>query len=199
MSRFYVHLFGDYPRCVDPVWFGRGAGAGVPPLCGDEVWLLPFRDEPQRAGAPEQGRTDQAGAAAAAARQDLPHLLQVAVTDRKERRDQAKPGGAKPGHEGHSRTLNPDPDEVVAHRPGQCSCCGEALAADLPAEIVSVSEEIELPEVMLLVTQHQQLAVRCPACGTRVVAPVPHAAVGTPFGPHLHADVTGPGRPTTAP
>jgi transposase len=55
-------------------------------------------------------------------------------TGRKERREQAKPGGAKPGHEGHSRTLSSDPDEVVAHRPGQCPCCGGALTADLPAE-----------------------------------------------------------------
>src|SRR4051795_7024286 len=30
-------------------------------------------------------------------------------TDRKERREQARPGGAKPGHEGHSRTLAPHP------------------------------------------------------------------------------------------
>ena len=27
------------------------------------------------------------------------------ATDRKERREQAKPGGAKPGHEGHSRVM----------------------------------------------------------------------------------------------
>jgi transposase len=108
-------------------------------------------------------------------------------TDRKEQRDQAKPGGAKPGHEGYRRTLSPDPDEVVAHRPGQCSCCGGALTADLPAEIVSVSERIELPEVTPGVTQHQRLAVRCPSCGTRVVAPAPREARGTPFGPRLHA------------
>ena len=29
------------------------------------------------------------------------------ATDRKEQRDQAKPGGAKPGHEGHSRGVGP--------------------------------------------------------------------------------------------
>jgi hypothetical protein len=33
-------------------------------------------------------------------------------TDRKERREQAKPGGAKPGHEGHSRKLCETPDAV---------------------------------------------------------------------------------------
>ncbi|ACL62412.1 IS66-like element ISMno3 family transposase [Methylobacterium nodulans] len=108
-------------------------------------------------------------------------------TDRKERREQAKPGGAKPGHEGHSRVSSQIPDEVVAHRPGHCSCGGGVLAPDLPAEIVSLSERIELPEVAPVVTQHQQLAVRCLACGARVLAPVPQAARGTPFGPRLHA------------
>ncbi len=31
-------------------------------------------------------------------------------TDRKERRAQSRPGGAKPGHEGHKRRLTADPD-----------------------------------------------------------------------------------------
>ena len=39
------------------------------------------------------------------------------ATDRKEQREQSKPGGAKPGHEGHSRVLSDDPDAVVEHRP----------------------------------------------------------------------------------
>ena len=99
-------------------------------------------------------------------------------TDRKEQREHSKPGGAKPGHEGHSRVMSATPDEVVEHRPDRCSGCGAALTADLPAETVSVHEQIELPEVKPLVTHHRRLAVRCPACGTRVVAPVPEAAAG---------------------
>ena len=63
-------------------------------------------------------------------------------------------------------------------------------ACDLAGRDVSVHERIELPEVEPLVTQHRRLAVRCPACGTRVVAPVPEAARGTPFGPRLHAVAT---------
>jgi transposase len=55
-------------------------------------------------------------------------------TDRKERRDQARPGGAKPGHEGHSRIISVTPDEVVEHRPARCSCCSAILMADLPGE-----------------------------------------------------------------
>src|ERR1700712_2148601 len=111
-------------------------------------------------------------------------------TDRKERREQAKPGGAKPGHEGHSRVMSEDPDAVVEHRPDHCACCGGALHEDLSAAVVSVSERIELPAVMPVVTQHRRLAVQCPTCGARVVAPVPEAARGTPFGPRLHAVAT---------
>src|ERR671920_507400 len=111
-------------------------------------------------------------------------------TDRKEQRERSKPGGVKPGHEGHSRVIGETPDEVVEHRPGQCSGCGATLAADLPAEVVSVHERVELPEVKPLITLHRRLAVCCSACGTRVVVPRPAAAQGTPFGPRLHAVAT---------
>ena len=112
------------------------------------------------------------------------------ATDRKERREQSKPGGAKPGHEGHSRAISDDPDAVVEHRPDRCLCCSGALHGALSAEIVSVSERIELPEVAPIITHHRRLVVQCPTCGTRVVAPVPEAARGTPFGPRLHAVAT---------
>jgi transposase len=111
-------------------------------------------------------------------------------TDRKEQRERSKPGGAKPGHEGHSQIISATPDEVVDHRPDQCSCCGAALMADLPAETISLHEQIDLPEVKPLLTHHRRLSVCCPACGTRVVAPVPEAARGTAFGPRLHAVAT---------
>ena len=68
-------------------------------------------------------------------------------TDRKERREQSKPGGAKPGHEGHSRAMSETPDEVVEHRPDCCACCGGGLPIDLPADLVSTFERIDLPPV----------------------------------------------------
>jgi transposase len=111
-------------------------------------------------------------------------------TDRKEQRERSKPGGAKPGHEGHSRIISDTPDEVVEHRPGRCSCCAAVLMADLPSETVSIHEQVDLPEVKPLIMQHLRLAVPCPTCGTRVVAAVPEAARGTPFGPRLHAVAT---------
>src|SRR3712207_6883181 len=52
-------------------------------------------------------------------------------TDRKERREQARPGGAKPGHEGHSRTLAQDPDRVIEHRPACCPDRSEEHTSEL--------------------------------------------------------------------
>src|SRR3954465_1501424 len=92
-------------------------------------------------------------------------------TDRKAQRERAKPGGAKPGHEGHSRIISPTPDEVVEYRPDRCSCCSAVLMAVLPGETITLHEQIALPAVKPRVTQHRRLAVNCPACGTRVVAP----------------------------
>ena len=110
--------------------------------------------------------------------------------DRKEQRETSKPGGARPGHEGQSRRLSQTADRVVNHRPNQCPCCRAALGSDLPIEVVSLHDRIDLPQVKPEVERHQRLAVRCPACGTQVVAAVPPAIRGTPFGPRLHAVAT---------
>jgi transposase len=111
-------------------------------------------------------------------------------TDRKAQREAAKPGGAKPGHEGQSRKLSETVDRVLDHRPEQCPCCRAALASDLPAEPVSAHDRIDLPDVKPVIERHRRLAVQCPACGARVVAALPTSAKGTPFGPRLHAVVT---------
>src|SRR5919112_685011 len=64
-------------------------------------------------------------------------------TDRKAQRERSKPGGAKPGHEGHSRIISATPDEVVELRPDRCSCCGAALMTDLAAGTISIHEQID--------------------------------------------------------
>jgi transposase len=111
-------------------------------------------------------------------------------TDRKARRDASRPGGAKPGHEGHSRTLGETFDRVVDHRPDECPGCRAALPADLPSETISEHDTIELPPIRPFVERHRRRAVRCPSCGMRVAAAVPDAAKGTPFGARIHAIAT---------
>ncbi len=112
------------------------------------------------------------------------------ASDRKERRERSKPGGAKSGHEGHSRSLSEDVDRVVDHHPDECPCCRSALSSELSAEVVSEHDKIDLPVIKPFVERHRRLAVRCPSCGAMVVAPLPEAAKGTPFGSRLHAGAT---------
>jgi transposase len=111
-------------------------------------------------------------------------------TDRKARRDKSRPGGATPGHEGHIRSLSENFDRAVDHRADECPGCRASLSADLPADLVSEHETIELPPIRPFVERHRRLAVRCPSCGMRVAAEVPDAAMGTPFGPRIHATAT---------
>ena len=77
-------------------------------------------------------------------------------TDRKEQREKSKPGGAKPGHEGHSRIISSTTDEMVDHRPDQCSCCNAALMTDLAAKTFSIHEQGDLPEGKPVTTQNRR-------------------------------------------
>jgi transposase len=108
-------------------------------------------------------------------------------TDRKARRLQSKPGGAKPGHQGHSRSLHGSPDETVYHRPEVCLHCNAALDAGLQADVIGEYDEIELPPIAPFVRRHLRLRVCCPQCQARVKGAMPPAAKGSPFGPRLHA------------
>src|SRR3712207_5294298 len=89
-------------------------------------------------------------------------------TDRKERRERSRPGGAKPGHQGRSRPLSDEVSETVAHYPEACPCCRPALPRDLPADEAGVHERIELPEIGPVVVRHRRMAMRCPGLGEKL-------------------------------
>ena len=106
-------------------------------------------------------------------------------TDRKAKRAASKPGGAKPGHKGHFRSLAEPPDQVVEHRPERCSGCGHVFAPDAPGEVVGAHDSVDLPPILPVVTRHQRLACACPGCGARVKADP--LVAGSPFGPNIQA------------
>ena len=108
-------------------------------------------------------------------------------SDRKGRRENSKPGGAKPGHEGHSRELSENPDAFEDHLPAFCPCCGLAFAVDADRLLIGESDEIELPPIRPFVRRHRRYSTRCSHCGEATPAEVPPAVLGTPFGPRIHA------------
>jgi len=105
----------------------------------------------------------------------------------KETRKNARPGGAKPGHEPHNRKLAEEPDAFAEHVPDVCERCGGGFGADAARELIGEYDEIDVQPLRPHVLRHQRFACRCEACGSTTKAPAPAAATTTPFGPRIHA------------
>src|ERR1700721_2056884 len=107
--------------------------------------------------------------------------------DKKEKRENSRPGGAKLGHEPHNRRLADDPDEFRDHTPSVCEQWGGAFASDAARELIGEYDQIEMPPVTPYVTRPRRFACRCALCGVEAKAPAPIVATTTPFGPRIHA------------
>ena len=75
-------------------------------------------------------------------------------TDKKEKREGSRPGGAKLGHEPHTRRLADDPDEFRDHVPGVCEQCGVTFRSQAQRELIGEYDEIEIPPVKPYVIRH---------------------------------------------
>src|SRR5665213_3512754 len=102
-------------------------------------------------------------------------------TDRKEQRKNARPGGAKPGHQGHARALSENPDAFEDHAPTHCQRCGLAFAEDAERELIGEYDDIELPPVRPFVTRHRRYAMRCSCCAEPTRGAPPAVAQATPL------------------
>lgn len=108
-------------------------------------------------------------------------------TDKKEKRESSRPGGAKLGHEPHNRRLADNPDEFLDHAPDVCDRCGSGFSSDVARELIGEYDEIEIPPVKPYIVRHRRFSCRCPNCGVEAKAPSPAVATTTPFGPRIHA------------
>ena len=108
-------------------------------------------------------------------------------TDKKEKRENSRPGGAKPGHEPHNRRLADNPDGFRDHKPVVCARCGGAFAANADMTLIGEYDEIEIPPVKPFIVRHRRFACQCAQCGAEVKASAPAIATTTPFGPRIHA------------
>jgi transposase len=108
-------------------------------------------------------------------------------TDKKEKRANARPGGAKPGHEPHNRRLADEPNDFQDHKPTVCQSCGMALSPGSAMNLIGEYDEIEIPPVKPHVLRHRRYACQCGGCGALVKAPAPAVSTKTPFGPRIHA------------
>ena len=110
-------------------------------------------------------------------------------TDKKQRRETSKPGGAKPGHKGASRRLADNPDAVVDHRPDTCGNCGEVFPVDVSETVIGEYDAIDLPPVAPVVERHRRLQCVCSGCG----ATTKRASAASRHGLTVRADDPGVG------
>jgi transposase len=103
------------------------------------------------------------------------------------RRRSGKQPGGQLGHRGETLHLVAVPDAVVEHRPAVCTACQMPLDTQ-PVVLRERRQVHELPAVRLLVTEHQALHLRCPACQTVNVGTFPTEAPSrAQYGPRLRA------------
>lgn len=73
-----------------------------------------------------------------------------------------KPGGQF-GHKGTTKNQFDNPDKVESHYPENCEACGKFLVG-IEGELVSKRQEVDIPPIVPLVTEHHQYRVAC-SCG----------------------------------
>lgn len=102
-----------------------------------------------------------------------------------------RPPGGQPGHERHVRMVQPEEevDVIVDHWPASCEQCQQPLPADPALEVGEPRRHqvSEIPPVRVEVTEHRRHSVRCPACGSTTVAPLPSEVPAGAFGPRIQA------------
>jgi transposase len=106
---------------------------------------------------------------------------------RSSRRPSGKRPGGQAGHAGHTLVMVEQPDDVVRHRPQVCRQCGEDLSG-VAGLVAGRRQVLDVPEMRLLVHEHQIEAIWCPACHSSSLGSFP-ASVSAPvqYGPHTQA------------
>src|SRR5260221_7299663 len=104
------------------------------------------------------------------------------------RRRSGKQPGGQLGHRGETLHLVATPNAVVEHRPAVCAQCQASLDAAAVVVLRERRQVQDLPRVRLVVTEHQALHVRCPACAQVSVGAFPvEAPSRAQYGPRLRA------------
>jgi len=108
----------------------------------------------------------------------------------RQRKRSGKKQGAQHGHKGSGRELDPNRDETVEHRPGACRTCGRELTGgERTVGKPARHQVIELPDTVVVTTEHRLLKVVCPDCQTHTRAVLPAGVEQGAFGPKLRASV----------
>jgi transposase len=93
------------------------------------------------------------------------------------RKPSGRKSGGQSGHAGQTLEMGAQPNEVSRHCPQTCQQCGESLQA-MRGRVVERRQVHDLPEIRLVVHEHQVEEICCPQC---------HALTRGSFPPEVRA------------
>lgn len=92
--------------------------------------------------------------------------------------------GAQDGHRGRTLKFSKTPDKIIPHSVPNCTKCGTSLD-EVAGDVASRRQEVELPEKLVEIIEHQAVLKCCPGCQHKNVGEYP---------PHLRGNVQYGGR-----
>lgn len=112
-------------------------------------------------------------------------------TPRKKKRATGRPPGGQKGHPGARRELLPEDKvtRVVDHHPEACGQCGKhgASLAELHGKSPVRHQVVDIPPIVVEVTEHRRHWAWCPDCGHHTLAKLPDGISWGMLGPRLLA------------
>lgn len=110
-------------------------------------------------------------------------------TPRRKQRASGRARGGQKGHPGSWRSLLPPErvDEIIEHRPAECRHCGHSLDGAPVVGTPRLHQQIELPRIRAVVSEHRAHLLSCPGCGKRTRGHIPREVTLSHFGPQLVA------------
>lgn len=82
-----------------------------------------------------------------------------------QRKKGQKSSGGQPGHPGTTLRMVSDPKHSVEHAPAICTDCGLSLVNEPPLLDYDRRQVVDLPPMVMEVTEHRRLRKVCPHCG----------------------------------
>jgi len=117
----------------------------------------------------------------------IPTSKELIKRTRSQRQKSGKKPGGQPGHQGHRRERNPNPDKTVRIEASHCGSCGADLS-EVEGTVGQMAQEVDIPAIRPITIEYQQIVKVC-GCGHCNAVALPIEAEVT-IGPQMAALIT---------